>query len=45
MAYTENSKLGDLLTNEAATFVLEKYMPGISNNAIIGMVKGFTLKQ
>ncbi|WP_054023837.1 hypothetical protein [Bacillus sp. FJAT-28004] len=45
MLFTENSKVGDLLANEAATVVLEKHLPGISKNAMIGMAKGFTLKQ
>jgi len=45
MAFTEKSKLGELLKNETATNVLEKHLPGISSNSMIGMAKGFTLKQ
>lgn len=45
MVFTENSKLGDLLANEAAAVVMEKHLPGISKNSMIGMAKGFSLKQ
>jgi hypothetical protein len=45
MNYGENSKLGDLLSNEAATAVLEKHLPGISTNPVSSMGKVFTLKQ
>ncbi len=44
-SYSEVSKLGDLLLNEATVRILEKHMPGISTNPMIGMAKGFTLKQ
>jgi beta-glucosidase len=45
MSFTENSKLEELLANEAATAVLEKHLPGISTNPMANMGKGFTLKQ
>lgn len=43
--FTENSKLGELLSNEEAVKVLEKHLPGISTSPMISMGKGFTLKQ
>lgn len=45
MVFNENSTLGDLLANEAATAVLEKHLPGISTNPMASMGKGMTLKQ
>ncbi|WP_419872387.1 beta-glucosidase family protein [Candidatus Pristimantibacillus sp. PTI5] len=45
MTFNENSKLGDLLSSKAATAVLEKHLPGISTNPMVGMGKAFTLKQ
>lgn len=45
MTFTENSKLGELLSNETAVKVLEKYLPGISTNPMASMGKSFTLKQ
>lgn len=45
ISFTIDSKLGELLANEAAQKVLEKHLPGISTNPMIGMAKGFTLKQ
>ncbi len=44
MAYTLDTKVGDLLNDPRATQVLERYAPGLSNNPMIGMVKGMTLK-
>ena len=43
MSFSIESKLGDLLDNEATKAVLEKHMPGISNHPQIGMGKGFAL--
>lgn len=45
MTFDANSTIGDLLGNEAAKTVLEKHLPGISANPMIGMAKGFTLTQ
>lgn len=45
MAFNENSKLGDLLANEAAVAVLEKHLPGISTNPMVSMGKGLSLQQ
>lgn len=43
MALSTQTKLGDLLDNEAAKAILEKHMPGISTHPQIGMGKGFPL--
>jgi hypothetical protein len=43
MAYTLDSKLGDLLDNPQAKAVLEKYVPGASTNPMVAMAKGMTL--
>ncbi len=44
MAYTMDSKVGDILNDPHARQVLERYAPGITNNPIIAMVKGMTLR-
>ncbi len=44
MGYTMDSKVGDILNDPHAKQVLERYAPGITNNPIIGMVKGMTLR-
>ncbi|MBE0669494.1 MAG: hypothetical protein IH588_02800 [Anaerolineales bacterium] len=45
MAYTMDTKVGDILKDTGAVKILEKHVPGISKNPMIGMAKGFTLKQ
>ncbi len=45
MAYTMDTKVGDILKDTQAVEVLEKHAPGISKNPMIGMAKGMTLKQ
>lgn len=45
MAYTLDTKVGDILKDTQAVEVLEKYAPGVSKNPMIGMAKGMTLKQ
>ena len=45
MAYTMETKVGDILKDTQAVEVLEKQSPGISKNPMIGMAKGMTLKQ
>lgn len=42
-AFSVQSKLGDLLSNDASKAVLEKHLPGISNHPQIAMARGFTL--
>lgn len=44
MAYTLDTKLGDLLKDTHAVDILEKHAPGISRNPMVGMAKGMTLK-
>ena len=43
MSMSIESKLGDLLDNEASKAILEKHMPGVSTHPQIGMGKGFAL--
>ncbi|MHB8089254.1 MAG: hypothetical protein ACYDH2_13510 [Anaerolineaceae bacterium] len=43
MAYSLESKLGELLKDAVAVKVLEKYAPGITTNPMIGFAKGMTL--
>lgn len=45
MAYTLDTKVGDILKDTHALEILEKHVPGISKNPMIGMAKGFSLKQ
>lgn len=44
MAYTLDSKVGDILNDTHAVEVLERHVPGVSNNPMIGFAKGMTLK-
>ena len=44
MAYTLDTKIGDILKDPGAVKVLEKYAPGISSNPMIGLVKGMALR-
>lgn len=43
MAFTMDTTLGTLLDHPQAKPVLEKYLPGISTNPMVGMVRGMTL--
>ena len=43
MKVTLDSTLGALLDEPKAKAVLEQYIPGISTNPMVGMVKGMTL--
>lgn len=45
MAYTMETKVGDILDDTGAVKILEKHVPGISKNPMIGFAKGMTLKQ
>ncbi len=45
MAFTMDTQLGTLLDNPQAKGVLEKYMPGVSSNPMVGMMRGVTLNQ
>ena len=44
MAYTMDTKVGELLKDTGAVEVLEKYAPGFSKNPMIGFAKGMTIK-
>ena len=44
MAYTLDTKVGDILKDTHAVEVLERHVPGISKNPMIGMAKMMTLK-
>lgn len=44
MAYTLETKVGVILDDTGAVKILEKYVPGISNNPMIGLASGMTLK-
>lgn len=44
MAFSIESKVGDLLADDQAKAILDKHMDGFSTNPQIGMAKGFTLK-
>ncbi len=43
MEFTLDTTLGTLLDHPEAKAIIEKYMPGISNNPMIGMARGMTL--
>jgi hypothetical protein len=45
MAYTLETKVGDILNDKHAVEILEKHAPGISRNPMIGFASGMTLKQ
>lgn len=44
MAYTLDTKVGDILDDTNAVAVLERYAPGVSKNPMIGMARGMTLR-
>ena len=44
MAYTLDTKVGDILKDTQAVDVLERYAPGVSTHPMIGLAKGMTLK-
>ena len=44
MAYTLDTKLGDLLKDTHAVEVLERHAPGVSKNPMIAFAHGMTLK-
>ena len=44
MAYTLDTKVGELLKDSGAVQVFERYAPGVSKNPMIGLAKGMTLK-
>ena len=44
MAYTLETTVGEILKDTHAVEVLERYVPGVSKNPMIGLAKGMTLK-
>ena len=44
MAYTMDTKVGEILKDTGAVEILERYAPGVSKNPMIGLAKGMTLK-
>ena len=44
MAYTLDTKVGEVLQDTHAVEVLERYAPGVSKNPMIGFAKGMTLR-
>lgn len=44
MAYTLDTKVGELLKDTRAMDVLEKHIPGISKNPMVSMASGMTIK-
>lgn len=45
MPFTMDSKAGELLKDKGAVDVLEKYVPGITKNPMLKLVKGKSLKK
>ncbi len=43
MAFTLDTQFGTLLDNPQAKPILDKYLPGVSSNPMVGMIKGLTL--
>jgi len=44
MAYTLDTKVGDILKDTHAVEILERHAPGVSKNPMLGLAKGMTLK-
>ncbi len=44
MAYSLDTTVGELLKDTRAIEVLERHVPGISSNPMIGMASGMTIK-
>ncbi len=45
MAFTMDTPFGTFLDNPQAKAVVDKYLPGVSTNPMVGMLKGVTLNQ
>jgi len=43
MAYSLDSTIGTILDDFDAVKILDKYIPGISTNPLIGMARGMTI--
>lgn len=44
MAYTMDTKVGEILKDTQAVEILERHVPGISKNPMLGLAKGMTLR-
>jgi hypothetical protein len=44
MAYTLDTKLGELLKDTHAAEILERYAPGVSKNPMLGLARGMTIR-
>jgi hypothetical protein len=44
MPYTLDTTVGTIMDDTNAVKILEKYVPGISKNPMLGLAKGMTLK-
>ena len=44
MAYTLETGVGEILEDTHAVETLERYVPGISKNPMLGLAKGMSLK-
>ena len=45
MAFTLETQLGTLLDHPQAKAVIDQYLPGVSTNPMVGMIKGLSLYQ
>lgn len=43
-SYTMDTTLGDLLADPQAAKVMDQYVPGLSTNPMVSMVKGMSLR-
>lgn len=43
MTFTLDTTVGQLLDNPQAKAILDKYVPGVSTNPMIGMVRGMSI--
>lgn len=43
MAFTLDTTLGELLDNPQAKAVIDQYVPGVTTNPMVAMVRGMTL--
>jgi hypothetical protein len=44
MAYTLETKVGEILKDTHAVEIMEKHVPGISKNPMLGLAGGMTLR-
>jgi hypothetical protein len=44
MAYTLETKVGEILKDSEAVKIFERYAPGVSKNPMLGLAKGMSLK-